>query len=838
MPEVISLKKRKMKNNKLIILHPEVKSMEKRHIISFLLVFVLITALLPTAVSAAPEAHCSHDSQDDDGCLLHNGWTAIATEEQLDDLARNGGSGFLTQDINISNEIKINSNVELCLNGYSIIQTNVDTNIKHSVLKIEENKTLTLYDKTDNSGKITHKANTCGCGVKVSGTFVMEGGEISGNHNPNEYGGGVYIWYGSFTMNGGIISGNLGHFGGGICGFNCNATVTEGVISGNTAESYGGGVFVQGATFNMYGGEFSGNTAGHSGGGVYNQYTTLNMYGGEITENTARYHGGGICLGGPVHMSGGKISGNTTDDDSYGIYYALDDALPSTFTGGYILDPIDFFSKSWQILFCSVTFNSNDGTENTVAQYLPPDTDMLLAPNSFTRGGYDFAGWNTDPTGNGTSYSDGGAININSDIALYAQWRAAPASAPTITAQPGDASLTYGYTTGATLTVGATAAEEHTVSKYQWYSCVDASGTDPKAIDGATGASYTVPTGLSAGNYYYCCYVTAKRTDNSNTQTAVSDVATVTVSKKALTVTAPEDLTAVYGQTLADVELPDGWTWDDPLATKVGNAGENTFPATFTPTDTLNYETVTKTLAITVAKASMSSADLTDDEKPKAVGSLIEDAGEQALVTAPEKIPEGYTGVEYGVNGENWTLKIPTGKKAGNYAILVKYVGDGNHEDFVLDPITVTIAKAVYAFTSGEGEKPTYTKGSNRDLTVTVVQTGAEDQSFEHFAGVYIGKTLLKKDTDYTVKKGSTVVTILPAALDKLDAGEYTLTVRFVNGEASALFTVLAVNNDDPVPPQTGDDSHIELWIILMTVSAIAAASIFLIGRRKRVFSK
>ena len=813
--------------------------MKAKGIICILLAFVLAASLLPVVGFAVSAAHGSHALQDDDSCSLHDGWTAIGTEQQLRDLADYGGSGFLTQDIYLADTIRINSDVELCLNGYSIIQTKVDSQNKSSVLKIEVNKTLTLYDKTDNSGKITHGANSYGVGIDVSGTLVMEGGEISGNHNPNDYGGGVYIWQGSFTMNGGTISGNLGHFGGGICDFNSNAfTVTEGVISGNTAESYGGGVFLQGATFNMYGGEISGNTANHSGGGVYNQYATFNMYGGEITENTARYHGGGICLGGPVHMSGGKISGNTADDDSHGIYYAINDALPSTFTGGYILDSIGFFSKSWQISFCSVTFNSNDGTENTVAQYLPADTDMLLAPNSFTRSGYDFAGWNTDPTGNGTSYSDGGAININSDIALYAQWHAAPASAPTITAQPGDASLTYGYTTGATLTVGATAAEEHTVSKYQWYSCVDASGTDPKAIDGATGASYTVPTGLSAGNYYYCCYVTAKRTDNSNTQTAVSDVATVTVSKKALTVTAPEDLTAIYGQTLADVELPDGWAWDDPLTTPVGNVGDKTFSATFTPEDTENYETVTATLTISVVKASLSSANLADYEKPKTVENLIEEPFEQALVTAPEKLPEGYIGVEYSTNGEKWADTIPTGKKAETYTVQVRYVGDGNHENFAGETVTISIAKAVYAFALGEGEELTHTKGSRQELAATVVQTGAEDTSFEHFAGVYIGETKLRKDADYTVEKGSTVVTILPAALDKLDAGEYTLTVRFVNGEASALFTVLAVNNDDPVPPQTGDDSHIELWIILMTVSAIAAASIFLIGRRKRVFSK
>ena len=127
---------------------------------------------------------------------------------------------------------------------------------------------------------------------------------------------------------------------------------------------------------------------------------------------------------------------------------------------------------------------------------------------------------------------------------------------------------------------------------------------------------------------------------------------------------------------------------------------------------------------------------------------------------------------------------------------------------------------------------------SDKELTATVIQTGAEDASFEHFAGVYIGETELQKDVDYTVVKGSTVVKILPAALDKPDAGEYTLTVRFTNGEASAKLTVRAANSDDPTSPQTGDNSHIELGVILITVSALAATSLFLIGRRKRVFGK
>ena len=46
--------------------------------------------------------------------------------------------------------------------------------------------------------------------------------------------------------------------------------------------------------------------------------------------------------------------------------------------------------------------------------------------NTFERSGFEFAGWNTDPGGAGTSYSDGQSVSnlaaANSTITLYAQW--------------------------------------------------------------------------------------------------------------------------------------------------------------------------------------------------------------------------------------------------------------------------------------------------------------------------------------------------------------------------------------------------------------------------------
>jgi len=57
--------------------------------------------------------------------------------------------------------------------------------------------------------------------------------------------------------------------------------------------------------------------------------------------------------------------------------------------------------------------------------------------------------------------------------------------------------------------------------------------------------------------------------------------------------TVPVGLSAKYGQSLSDVQLPYGFTWEDPLYTKVGNVGNNTFKVTYTPDDLLEYSLVT-----------------------------------------------------------------------------------------------------------------------------------------------------------------------------------------------------------------------------------------------------
>ena len=64
-----------------------------------------------------------------------------------------------------------------------------------------------------------------------------------------------------------------------------------------------------------------------------------------------------------------------------------------------------------------------------------------------------------------------------------------------------------------TLTAAAEASADATGPlTYQWYTCDDAAGTNPVAIDGATSGSYTFSGSKAAGSYYFLCRATAGTT--------------------------------------------------------------------------------------------------------------------------------------------------------------------------------------------------------------------------------------------------------------------------------------------------------------------------------------
>lgn len=139
-----------------------------------------------------------------------------------------------------------------------------------------------------------------------------------------------------------------------------------------------------------------------------------------------------------------------------------------------------------------------------------------------------------------------------------------------------------------------------------------------------------------------------------------------------------------------------------------------------------------------------------------------------------------------------------------------KYFADENGENEIELADTV-IAKLPPEIIEGKGQS--ITAGEKKELTFK------SNAAFSDFIRVELdGKTLDEKN--YTVKEGSTVVTLKADYVDALSAGEHTIGIVSESGTATATFTVSEKTAaDDDTNPPTGDISHMALWIALLFVS-------------------
>jgi hypothetical protein len=94
----------------------------------------------------------------------------------------------------------------------------------------------------------------------------------------------------------------------------------------------------------------------------------------------------------------------------------------------------------------------------------------------------------------------------------------------TVSAQPADDTVTVGSITES---VSVTAAASSGTLAYQWHAALaDDSYVGATEIAGATSASYTLPTDLAAGAYYYFCRISIA----ASFVTMFTDIATITAS--------------------------------------------------------------------------------------------------------------------------------------------------------------------------------------------------------------------------------------------------------------------------------------------------------------------
>ena len=218
-----------------------------------------------------------------------------------------------------------------------------------SLFTVDSGVTLTLENNVTLTGRTTNTASLIS--VYSGGTFIMNGGKISGNtvSSSYSYGGGVYVDSGTFTMSGGEISGNTVSssssysYGGGVSVSSGTFTMSGGKISGNTVSSYsysyGGGVSISGGTFTMSGGEISGNTASSS----YSSYYYYSYGGGvSVSGGTFTKSGtGGIITGyGNNTVNGNKVIRNGSVLSGYGhaVYVSSSQRLENTVPANKALD--------------------------------------------------------------------------------------------------------------------------------------------------------------------------------------------------------------------------------------------------------------------------------------------------------------------------------------------------------------------------------------------------------------------------------------------------------------------------------------------------------------------
>ena len=158
----------------------------------------------------------------------------------------------------------------------------------------------------------------------------------------------------------------------------------------------------------------------------------------------------------------------------------------------------------------------------------------------------------------------------------------------------------------------------------------------PEGFSWQDGAATSVG---SAGSREVLAVYTPEDTDHYK---VVYDIAvTLAVAKAAPTYEAPTDLTATYGQTLADVALPCGFTWQDDVSTSVGEPGEHTFLATYTPADTANYNVV-RDIPVTVTVS-------------QPVYRMYNPITSEHLFTTDKKEYEDLTAHDWRQEGVSWT---------------------------------------------------------------------------------------------------------------------------------------------------------------------------------------
>lgn len=205
--------------------------------------------------------------------------------------------------------------------------------------------------------------------------------------------------------------------------------------------------------------------------------------------------------------------------------------------------------------------------------------------------------------------------------------------------------------------------------------------------------------------------------------------ATVEITKAVPSYTVPQDCAGNSGGTLADVSLPNGFTWKEP-GTVLRAEGSHSYPAVYTPEDTVNYQVVTVQIAVTVTCPGHSYSSVVTKqptESEEGIRTCTCTICGKSYTETIDKLLPAITGITAanvtGVyNGQPYTIEVkgtkagdvvqyalksdtdaqyteaqPEMERAGTYQVLYKVTRDG-YQPFI-GSVQVEITRAVPEYT-------------------------------------------------------------------------------------------------------------------------------------------
>lgn len=216
----------------------------------------------------------------------------------------------------------------------------------------------------------------------------------------------------------------------------------------------------------------------------------------------------------------------------------------------------------------------------------------------------------------------------------------------------------------------------------------------------------------------------------------------------------------------------------------------------------------------------------TEDEKAQLEEALqqIEDALD--VIQRVEDVEEVVGGLPENVSPDDIEAAEQINAAKEQYDALSEH-GQSLISDEAIDKLNDLLAQlGDYRIIEGDGS--TWTKGSSEGLTF--VANGA----YSKFTGVEIDGVVISAE-NYMADSGSTKIVLTTNYLSTITADQHTIAVLYTDGEATGTFTIAEQPADEGTDsPQTGDDSHIVLWIMLTLISGGAVLTLSVKRRNKK----